>query len=68
MDKNTEFHTYKPKQERSFRAVLKNIHPSTDLNGIKQSLTDKSTSCNEHMECETTSNKQTNKQTPTYAL
>jgi len=40
MDKNTEFHTYKPKQERSFRLVLKNIHPSTDLNCIKQRLTD----------------------------
>jgi hypothetical protein len=32
MEKDTEFHTYKPKQERSFRVVLKNIHPSTDLN------------------------------------
>ena len=30
IDKNTEFHTYKPKQDRSFRVVLKNIHPSTD--------------------------------------
>jgi hypothetical protein len=39
--KNTEFHTYKPKQEISFRVVLKNIHPSTDLNFIKQRLTDK---------------------------
>ena len=41
MEKNTEFHTYKPKQERSFRVVLKNTHPSTDLNEVKQSLTDK---------------------------
>ena len=40
MDKNTEFHIYKPKQERSFRVVLKNIHPSPDLNVINQSLTD----------------------------
>jgi hypothetical protein len=40
MEKDIEFHTYKPKQERSFRAVLKNIHPSTDLNDIKQRLTD----------------------------
>jgi hypothetical protein len=31
MDKNTEFHTYKPKQERSFRVVLKDSHSSTDL-------------------------------------
>jgi hypothetical protein len=35
IDKNTEFHTYKPRQYRSFRVVLKNIHPSTDLNDIK---------------------------------
>jgi hypothetical protein len=27
MEKNTEFHTYKPKKERIFRVVLKNIHP-----------------------------------------
>ena len=40
MDKNTEFHAYKPKQGRIFRVVLKNIHPPIDLNGIKQSLTE----------------------------
>jgi hypothetical protein len=38
MDRNTEFHTYKPKQDRSFRVVLKNLHPSTDVNDIKQAL------------------------------
>jgi hypothetical protein len=38
IDKNTEFHTYKPRQDRSFGVVLKNIHPSTDLNDIKQDL------------------------------
>jgi len=38
IDKNTEFHTYKPRQNRSFRVVLKNIHPSTDLNDIKKEL------------------------------
>jgi len=41
VEKYSEFHTYKPKQERSFRVVLKNTHPSTDLNKVKQSLTDK---------------------------
>jgi hypothetical protein len=40
VEKNNEFHTYKPRQERSFRVVLKNIHPSTDLNDIKESLKD----------------------------
>jgi hypothetical protein len=32
-DKQTEFHTYKPKEERSFRVVLKNMNysiPTTD--------------------------------------
>ena len=37
MDRNTEFHTYKPRQDRSFRVVLKNLHPSTDVD-IKQAL------------------------------
>jgi hypothetical protein len=38
MEKNKEIHTYKPSQERSFRVVLKNIHRSTDLNDIKESI------------------------------
>ena len=38
MVKNTEFHTYKPRQDRSFRVVLKNLHPSTEVNDIKQAL------------------------------
>jgi hypothetical protein len=38
IDRHTEFHSYKPKNERSFRVVLRNIHPSTDTNDIKQSL------------------------------
>ena len=38
IDKNTEFRTYKPRQDRSFRVVLKNIHPSTYLNDIKKEL------------------------------
>jgi len=37
---NTEFHTYKPEQERSFRVVLMNFHPSSDLSDIKRSLND----------------------------
>lgn len=41
VDKNTKFHTYKPKAERSFRVVLKNLHPTTDVNEIKKSLADK---------------------------
>jgi hypothetical protein len=41
MENNTEFYTYKPRQDRSFRAILKNIHFSADLNDIKQGLNDK---------------------------
>jgi len=33
-----EFHTYKLKQKRSFRVVLKNIHPSTDPEEIKLAI------------------------------
>lgn len=36
--RETEFYTYKPKDERSFRVVLKNIHPSTDTNEIKVAI------------------------------
>ena len=38
MEKNTEFHTYKPRQDRSFRVVLRNLHPSTEANDIKKAL------------------------------
>lgn len=36
--KNTEFYTYQPKQDRSFRVVLKHLHPSTDKEEIKMAL------------------------------
>jgi len=36
--RDTEFHTYRLKHERSFRVVLKNIHPSTDFEEIKLSI------------------------------
>lgn len=36
--KNTKFHTYKPKQDRSYRIVLKNIHASTDIAELKQAI------------------------------
>ena len=38
MNRNTEFHTCKPREGRSFRVVLKNLLPSTDVNDIKQTL------------------------------
>lgn len=38
--KDTEFHTYKPKSERSFKVVLKNLHPSTDIEEIKKEITE----------------------------
>lgn len=39
-EKNTEFHTYKLKQDRSFRVVLKNMHPLTDVEEIKTAIED----------------------------
>lgn len=38
--KGTEFHTHKLKQDRSFRVVLKNIHPSTDVSELKKAIED----------------------------
>jgi hypothetical protein len=56
MDRNTEFHTYKPKQDRSFRVVIKNLHRrqrhQTGLKG-RRSRSDK------HMECKAAQHKQT---------
>ncbi|XP_050677224.1 uncharacterized protein LOC126973896 [Leptidea sinapis] len=36
--RNTEFFTYQPKQNRSFRVVLKHMHPSTDTDDLKAAL------------------------------
>ena len=36
--KNTELFTYKPKNERSFRTILKNMHPSVDVEDLKSEL------------------------------
>lgn len=33
-----EYYTYKPKQERNFRVILKHMHPSTDTEDIKEAL------------------------------
>lgn len=38
--RQTEFYTYKPKQERSYKVVLKNMHPSTSLQEIKEELSE----------------------------
>lgn len=37
-EKSTQYHTYKAKQDKSFRVVLKNVHHSTDVEDIKQSI------------------------------
>jgi len=39
-NKNTEFHTYKLKQERSFKVVLKHIHATVSLDDIKKEIED----------------------------
>lgn len=37
-DKNTEFHTYKLKEERSYKVVLKNMHHSINCEDIKAEI------------------------------
>lgn len=37
-EKHTQFHTYETKANRAFRVVLKNMHPSSDIGEIKESL------------------------------
>jgi PAX-interacting protein 1 len=37
-EKHTEFHTYQPKENGSFRTVLRGIHYSTDANEIKSEI------------------------------
>ena len=34
-EKHTEFHTYKPREDRSFRTVSRGMHYSEDTNEIK---------------------------------
>ena len=36
--KNTEYYTYKPKNERGFKVILRNMHYSADSDEIKQEL------------------------------
>jgi len=36
--RNTEFHTYKSKQERSFKVVLKHIYATANLDNIKKEI------------------------------
>jgi hypothetical protein len=37
-EKHTEFHTYQPKEARSFRTVLRGMHYSTDTSEIKSEI------------------------------
>ena len=36
--KKTEFYTYQRKQDKSYKAVLRNMHPSTDLEDLKAAI------------------------------
>jgi hypothetical protein len=38
ISKNVEFHTYKPKQERSFKLVFKHIQVSANLDNIEKHI------------------------------
>lgn len=37
-ERNTEFHTYKAKDLKNFRTVLRGLHPSTDISEIKAEI------------------------------
>ena len=37
-EKNTEVHSFKPKQDRTYNVVLKRIHSSTTINEMKEEL------------------------------
>lgn len=39
--KNTEFFTFKLKEERSFKVILRNMHPSIDTEELKKELQDR---------------------------
>lgn len=36
--RNTEYHTFRPKSEKSFRFVMRGLHHGTDINSIKEAL------------------------------
>jgi len=38
--RNTEFHICKPKQQRSFKVILKHIHATANLDDIKKEIED----------------------------
>ena len=38
VDKNTEFHTFRPKQDKTYNVVLKGIHSSTPIEEIKEEI------------------------------
>jgi len=39
-NKNTEFHKYKPKQEKNFKVIFKHIHATANLDDIKKEIKD----------------------------
>jgi len=49
-NKNTEFHTYKPKQERSFKVVLKHIRATANPDDIKKEIGDLGQTVIQYME------------------
>lgn len=39
-DKNTEFHSFQHKQDRKFRVVLRNMHPTVDMQELTKEIND----------------------------
>ncbi|XP_054745830.1 probable serine/threonine-protein kinase DDB_G0275165 [Anastrepha obliqua] len=39
-ERNTQYYTFRPKEEKGFKVILRNMHHSTDINDIKSELTE----------------------------
>jgi len=39
-NRDTEFHTHKPKQKESFKIILKCMHPLSNVNDIRKEIED----------------------------
>jgi len=48
--RNTEFYTYKPKQERSYEVGLKHFHITENINDIKKGIDHEGHIVDQHME------------------
>jgi len=52
-DNNIVCHTYRLKEERAYRIVIKYVHHSTDTEDIRQELSELGYKCPKHNKCAT---------------